>query len=534
MSPNKQMLKNLSQQLLKRRRTTTSTNTLLLRNANYTIGTNTTFQYKTITTTTNPTINKHFHINLLFQQYQQQPPIEEEETILEYEEEEEQQLINEVFVDDFLLRDEQDEEDSINKNKFFPKGYNYLSNKSKHHCDLITLNKIKELLGPNDENINFNKINKNECKEIQRNLRDMFIFNSKINEKIILDFILNIKDKYNGNLPTKTLYFLLINFYIERKCDNIALDLFNYFKDKDDLILNTGAAIHARLKNIKEVEDIILNKVKNINQQHYATLIHGYLNINNLDKALEIVNILNNMLKKVNSDVLTPLLSYYIKNNDVDAALKLFNEIPNMGITRSLSTYNVMLSMSIQTNNHDLVNIILKQLKLDNQFKLNPGIYSHIIFYYFRNKNYDMVVNYYKQMKEHNIEIPIHSFHFLLIAVSKKKLLDEIKYLEKIIIEKTGGTIFAVDLLYAYSTVKELKEAERIFYYFKDLINKPKEIEKFYHVMLSTYLYFHKDVKAFSLLERFPFEVNDKTIEVLLKETKKQNYQSVVMNKLKP
>ena len=413
--------------------------------------------------------------------------------------------IGDVFVDDFLL-EEVSKESSINELK------TAIFDSAIKHTNTFTpnvkvLNEILEYVKKNGQEDASPELQS----EVFKQLSDLCIFNRRVSEEHLFDNIKSIKQ-----LPRSSVYGVLMKFYEERGCIKEALEIFENVEDNNnENIIHTGITLYARMKDIEKVE-ALFSRLQNPNGRHWSSLVYAYVNVGMMEKAHEITVKLQGS-KHLTADIFAPILNHHVKNNNIDLALRFFHEMPDMGIKRMTSTYTILISAACNQDRNDLISFLFSHMRKD-KVKPSVSIYSFLFYYYFNKNQLDKVYHYYVELLKDGYEIPINSYRILLIALADSKKLNELKELERIIIDKTGGSNSAYQIIYAYTITGNLNEAERVFFRFRDKIQDESLRERLYNTMLATYLRFNQDWKAFSLLESFPFSPTSRTVEVLYRE----------------
>ena len=425
-----------------------------------------------------------------------------------------------VFVDDFLIEEVTKESEEpgdvitdMKKNVFdtFLKSSNFEPN-------IENLNKIMSYLKVEVDQNGMECNSDNELKQkVFKQLTEFCAFNRRVNEEHLLDTIKSLKSKH-GILPVSSILGVLIKFYEERGCLKEAISIIEnemVATSTNENLIHTAMSVYGRAKNIERVEELF-QKIHNPNGRHYATLVYAYVNSGMMEKAHEITVKLKGS-KHLTADVFAPILNHHVKNNNLDLALRFFHEMPEMGIKRMTSTYSILITSACANDRNDLVSFLFSHMRKE-RVKPSLSTYSYLFYYYFYKDQMDKVYHYYIELQKDGYEIPINSYRILLLACADSKKLADLKQLEKIIIDKTGGMSNAYNIVYAYTVSGNINEAERVFFKFRDKIHDETLKERLYNTMLLSYLRSNQDYKAFSLLESFPFTPTARTVEILYRE----------------
>ncbi|KAG2378718.1 hypothetical protein C9374_007866 [Naegleria lovaniensis] len=345
--------------------------------------------------------------------------------------------------------------------------------------------------------------------------------NRRVTEEHILEHLKVMKTKYN-HLAASSIFAVLLKFYEERGAVEESISIYENNlagTPLNDHLANTVMSIYARCKNVEKVEELF-KTVSHPNGRHYTTLVYAYVNAGMMEKAHELTLSLKDS-KYLNADVFAPILSHHCKSGNFDLALRFFHEMPEMGIKRMTSTYSILMVAACEHDRNDLISFLFSHMRKE-KVKPSVSIYTLLFGYYFAKEQLDKVYHYYIELLKDGYEVPVACYRPLLITMGESKKLNEIKNLEKLIMDKTGGTANAYSIIYAYVVCGHLNEAERVFFKFRDKIQDLNLRERLYNTMLFGYLRYCQDYKAFSLLESFPFPPTARTIEILYKEGSKE------------
>lgn len=417
-----------------------------------------------------------------------------------------------VFVDDFLVEEVEKEVEPLKQSIY--DSYSSFK-KNSFTPNKTALNKILQFLKecPQDED-------PNTSQKVFKEFSEFAIGDRRVTEEHLLEHLKAMKNKYHS-LAASSIFAVLLKFYEERGLVEESISIYeNNLSGTplNDNLANTVMSIYAKSKNVEKVEELF-KKVSHPHGRHYTTLVYAYVNAGMMEKAHALTLSLKDS-RHLNADIFAPILSHHCKNGNLDLSLRFFHEMPEMGIRRMTSTYSILMVAACENNRNDLISFLFSHMRKE-KIKPSISIYTLLFGYYFSNEQLDKVYHYYVELLKDGYEIPVACYRPLLLTMGESKRFDEIKNLEKIIIEKTGGAANAYSIIYAYIACGHLNEAERVFFKFRSKIQDPDLRERLYNTMLFGYLRYCQDYKAFSLLESFPFTPTARTIEILYKEGSK-------------
>lgn len=160
-------------------------------------------------------------------------------------------------------------------------------------------------------------------------------------------------------------------------------------------------------------------------QVTYGILLDGYINSNEVDKALEIYNIMKDEGCQMNTVLYTTLIKGFARAGQVDDAHKIYDQMRNeKSMQPDVITFSILIKANCDAGRLEVSLKLLATMK-ESGLKPDEVVFNNLLGGCIRECNADLAKHLYKQMLASHVRPTVATFSILLRVYAQCKMWDE-------------------------------------------------------------------------------------------------------------